>query len=186
MNPTTEEMDAAEDPSYQHCDMPNCSNWRVGDEGHWDCHDIGGVLCPLHDVKTREERAKCSESGCDACYDALFPDLRELYSSEEKQRAFIEAEGLDDEPGNHICWLALERALDGSLTTDEKEELAGAMEHEHKGILTRLAEKNGLPIPDEPYDVWCDKCNVELTAETHEHLDPYGSLCPRCYEVYAE
>lgn len=139
---------AGEDPSYQHCEMPDCSKWRFGDEHHWDCHDIGGVLCPDHNTKTREEKARCSESGCDACYDGLFPNLRELYSSVERQQEFIEAEGLDDEPGNHICWLALERALDGALTSDEQDELGGAMEHEHRDILTRLAVKNGLPVPD--------------------------------------
>jgi len=73
--------------------------------------------------------------------------LRELYSNQEKQLEFINKEGLDDTPGIHICWMALEQTLRTLMTSDEIDELGGCQEHEHETIMPRLATKYGLPIP---------------------------------------
>lgn len=131
---------AETDAGFQKCDGEECEHYRWGDDGHWVCRERLGdkVLCPECDGKLTADPM-------------VVYCLKAVYESEDAQRAFITREGLDDEPGVHICWLALEDAVRNLLTDDEADELGGENDI---AVLKRLAERYGLPLPPVDYPEW--------------------------------
>lgn len=140
---------AEKEASYQHCEMEGCEHYRWGDEGHWDCHDIGGVLCPEHNTKTHEEKCECATKGCDACCD----EVGDSWSPRAYALACLTADELE-----------MKEKFDKQADKDF-EEMTPEQFHKKYGN-GKMMGRYWMPVPppvDEVKHPWVDyKCRAEF------------------------